>query len=179
MFSATVTGSFCAASGWPSTLIRFLVAVFGGFPGNLDLPMFTCFQRRTSTSQRNSASILLAICAHGREAHRLSRTLYTDVRSPIIRARAHTHGHRGPLRRFGRHRPASAALGRGRKIRAYLSNREPELLRRATPLKCARAGAVATFADSSPFATNPSLGAIAIFSRTTFAELEPTIQLEI
>lgn len=46
MFSATVTGSFCAALGWPSTLIRFLVAVFGGFPGNLDLPMFTVFNGR-------------------------------------------------------------------------------------------------------------------------------------
>jgi len=41
MFSATVAGSLWVASGWPSTLIRFLVAVFGGFPGNLDLPMFT------------------------------------------------------------------------------------------------------------------------------------------
>lgn len=89
------------------------------------------------------------LCPRPRGAPTLSRTLYTDVRSPIY-ARAHTHGkyahehgHRG--RRvglsgrclFGPRRPASAALGCGRKIRAYLSNREPGLLRRATPLKAA------------------------------------------
>lgn len=43
MFSATVTESFWTVSGWPRTFIRFLVTVFGGFPGNLDLPMFTLF----------------------------------------------------------------------------------------------------------------------------------------
>jgi len=72
-------------------------------PGKLGPSHVHSFQRQTSTSERNSASILLAIRAHGREVHRLSRVHYnTDVRSPTYArihgaytARAQTHAHGG------------------------------------------------------------------------------------
>lgn len=72
-------------------------------PGKLGPSHVHCFQRQTSTSERNSASILLAIRVHGREVHRLSRVHYnTDVRSPTYArihgaytARAQTHAHGG------------------------------------------------------------------------------------